>query len=225
MSYGRSCVAASHIAICPTSRASSDRTVGSSSMPSTEISTRRVELLRGQPAALGRRARRPARRGARPSGSAGPSQSPSVCAGTRRPPGGLKCTWLGASSRKPVGPARHRDGGRPEGPRERAGERLVAGVAGLDRDAQHVVVGGDQPVRRPLQQHAAPQSRRAARPPRRRPAGRSGTGTGAPATPAAARRCRWSSSVSASTATNRAKVSAAVEVMAAILPSPRRVSA
>ena len=35
-------------------------------------------------------------------------------AGTRRPPGGLKCTWLGAGSRNVVGRARHRDGASPK---------------------------------------------------------------------------------------------------------------
>ena len=38
-SYGRSCVAASHIASWPTRRESSERSVGSQSMPSTESST------------------------------------------------------------------------------------------------------------------------------------------------------------------------------------------
>ena len=44
--------------------------------------------------------------------------------------------------------------------REGTGERLVGRVARVECDREHVVVRGDQPVRRPLEQHAAPQRRR-----------------------------------------------------------------
>jgi hypothetical protein len=43
------------------------------------------------------------------------------------------------------------------GPAEGPGERLVAGVTGLKRDAHHVVIGRDQPVRGALKQDPAAQ--------------------------------------------------------------------
>jgi hypothetical protein len=58
--------------------------------------------------------------------------------------------------RRPGLPPRRRE---PEGPPERASERLVAGVAGLHRDPQDVVVGGDELVRRSLEQDASTQRR------------------------------------------------------------------
>jgi hypothetical protein len=59
--------------------------------------------------------------------------------------------------RGPPPPARRR---LPIRARERTRERLVRGVAGVQRDSQDVVVRGQQAVGRPLEQDAAPKRRR-----------------------------------------------------------------
>ena len=105
------------------------------------------------------------------------------CAGTRRPPGGVKWTWLGASSRGAGGPGTPAGRRQPERPGEGPGERLVAGVAGFDGHPQEVVVGGDAAGTPRARAARGGAWRPGARRLRRRPGGRSGTGTGAAGLP------------------------------------------
>ena len=106
----------------------------------------------------------------------------SVRAGSRRPPGGWKWTPFGASSwMLRCGRRRQADGADAVRPLERTRERLVAGVAGLDRDVEDVAIAssaaGTPPARAAPAAGTWPVSR-----PRRRPRpGRSGSATGRPA--------------------------------------------
>ena len=86
-------------------------------------------------------------------------------AGSRRPPGGWKCTPLGAGQlERPEGDGglrthRGRRGAVRAG--EGAGERLVRAVAGLDGDVEDGAVAvAQQAVRRPLHQQPTPQRAR-----------------------------------------------------------------
>ena len=111
-SYGRSCVAASHIASWPTSRDSSERRVGSESMPSTEIETGASSTSSDNASA--RSTISPISHTWCSTIRVSSSMPVTfLSAGTRRPPGGLKCTPFGVRIWNWAGFRRQRDGGAP----------------------------------------------------------------------------------------------------------------
>ena len=154
-------MAAFHMSIWPISRDSSERRVGLSSTPSTETSIGASSWLVAQ------------RR--RPRSTISPT-SQTWCStiltsrsmerhlrsrGQPQAAGGMEVHAVRRLDLDPRAAAcASRDGVCAVRPGERAGERLVRGVAGLDRDVEDPAVAGQQAVRRPLEQDPAAEPRR-----------------------------------------------------------------